>query len=230
MNFYPFHIGDYASHTRHLSLMEDLAYRRLLDLYYTTERALNGSSTDVARRIGMLAEQAAVEYVLKEFFEPLEDGSGYQNKRCDEEIAKFTAKKVQASQAGKASAERRFNARSTDVQPTKNQEPRTKNQKEKSIVGQAPDVSPRSELKGKAKELLGFLNAKTGRNFEPVAVNLERIEARLKEGASFDDCKSIIAKKCGEWSADEKMAQYLRPATLFNREKFWSYHGQLEAM
>ena len=61
-------------------------------------------------------------------------------------------------------------------------------------------------------------------------MNLERIEARLKEGASFDDCKSIIAKKCGEWSADEKMAQYLRPATLFNREKFWSYHGQLEAM
>ena len=101
---------------------------------------------------------------------------------------------------------------------------------EKNIVGQAPDVAPRSELKGKAKELLGFLNAKTGRNFEPVAVNLERIEARLKEGASFDDCKSIIAKKCGEWSADEKMAQYLRPATLFNREKFWSYHGQLEAM
>ena len=124
---------------------------------------------------------------------------------------------------------RLLNAGSTPVQRTFNQ-PRTKNQKEKSIVGQAPDVAPRSELKGKAKELLGFLNAKTGRNFEPVAVNLERIEARLKEGASFDDCKSIIAKKCGEWSADEKMAQYLRPATLFNREKFWSYHGQLEAM
>lgn len=104
------------------------------------------------------------------------------------------------------------------------------NGKEKSIVGQVPDVAPRSELKSKAKELLGFLNAKTGRNFEPVAVNLERIEARLKEGASFDDCKSIIAKKCGEWSADEKMAQYLRPATLFGREKFWQYHGQLEAM
>ena len=140
MNFYPFHIGDYASHTRHLSLMEDLAYRRILDLYYTTERSLNGSSTDVARRIGMLAEQAAVEYVLREFFEPLEDGSGYRNKRCDEEIAKFTAKKVQASQAGKASAERRFNARSTDVQPTNNQEPITKNQK-KEVTTTAPDDS-----------------------------------------------------------------------------------------
>ena len=147
MNFYPFHIGDYASHTRHLSLMEDLAYRRLLDLYYTTERALNGSSTDVARRIGMLAEQAAVEYVLKEFFEPLEDGSGYQNKRCDEEIAKFTAKKVQASQAGKASAERRFNARSTDVQPTKNQEPRTNNQEKNLTTTAAAEKTRRQPVK-----------------------------------------------------------------------------------
>lgn len=153
MNFYPFHIGDYASHTRHLSLMEDLAYRRLLDLYYTTERALNGSSTDVARRIGMLAEQGAVEYVLKEFFEPLEDGSGYQNKRCDEEIAKFTAKKVQASQAGKASAERRFNARSTDVQPTKNQEPRTNNQEKNLTTTAAAEKTRRQPVKKIAFDL-----------------------------------------------------------------------------
>lgn len=130
LNYYAFHIGDYASHTRHLSLMEDLAYRRLLDLYYTTERALNGSSTDVARRIGMIVELASVEYVLSEFFDALEDGSGFKNKRCDEEIEKFNAKKLQASQAGKVSAERRLNGRSTGVQPTNpnNQEPnKTKN-------------------------------------------------------------------------------------------------------
>ena len=47
MNYYPFHIGDYASHTRHLTLMEDLAYRRLLDLYYLHERPLNARSTPV---------------------------------------------------------------------------------------------------------------------------------------------------------------------------------------
>jgi uncharacterized phage protein (TIGR02220 family) len=101
---------------------------------------------------------------------------------------------------------------------------------EKSIVGQKPDASPqKAELRGKAKELLAFLNAKAGRSFEEVAANLDRIEARLKEGADFHDCKSIIAKKCNEWGADEKMADYLRPATLFNREKFWQYHGQLAA-
>jgi hypothetical protein len=32
LNFYDFHIGDYASRTGHLEPMEDLAYRRLLGL------------------------------------------------------------------------------------------------------------------------------------------------------------------------------------------------------
>lgn len=106
---------------------------------------------------------------------------------------------------------------------------RDQGREEKSIVGQKPDVAPRnSESRAKARELLAFLNAKAKRSFEEVPANLDRIEARLKEGAAFDDCKSIIAKKCREWGADEKMAEYLRPATLFNREKFWQYHGQLE--
>jgi uncharacterized protein YdaU (DUF1376 family) len=53
MNFFPFHIGDYAAHTRNLSLIEDLAYRRMLDAYYLAEMAFNGSAADVARSIGM---------------------------------------------------------------------------------------------------------------------------------------------------------------------------------
>ncbi len=40
MNYYPFHLGDYAAHTKHLGLLEDLAYRRMIDLYYTTEKPL----------------------------------------------------------------------------------------------------------------------------------------------------------------------------------------------
>ena len=37
MNYYAFHIGDYASATRHLSWIEDAAYRRLIDCYYVRE-------------------------------------------------------------------------------------------------------------------------------------------------------------------------------------------------
>jgi uncharacterized protein YdaU (DUF1376 family) len=123
MNFYPFHIGDYISHTSHLSDAEDLAYRRMIDYYYQSEQPFNDSST-LARRIRTTVE--TVDIILKEFF-VLEDDGCWHNKRVDEEIAKYHERQSQASRAGKASAEARFNIRSTSVQLTKNQEPRTKN-------------------------------------------------------------------------------------------------------
>lgn len=129
MHYYTFNIGDYASHTRHLSPIEDLAYRRLLDLYYLHERPLNDCSATVARLVGLSDYQHEVETVLIEFFQHV-DG-GYVNPRADKEIAHYHAKCEQAARAGKASAERRFNGRSTDVQPTNNQEPITNNQQPK---------------------------------------------------------------------------------------------------
>ena len=140
MRFYSFHIGDYASHTRHLTLMEDLAYRRLLDLYYLHERPLNARSTDVARAIGMRDCEAEVATVLAEFFE-LVEGAGWINRRADEEIVRCKSKQEQASRAGKASAQRRFNARSTDVQPPITHDPlpitQERTSTEKSVEGGA---------------------------------------------------------------------------------------------
>jgi uncharacterized protein YdaU (DUF1376 family) len=129
MHYYQFNIGDYVSHTRHLSPIEDIAYRRLLDAYYLSERPLNIGVTAVARQIGMREYEAEVKLVLEEFFELGEDG--WINTRADKEINHFHSKIQQASRAGKASAERRSNARSADVQPTNNQEPITNNHKPK---------------------------------------------------------------------------------------------------
>jgi len=126
MHYYQFNIGDYVSHTRHLSPIEDIAYRRLLDAYYLSERPLNSGLTSVARQIGMREHEDEVGLVLNEFFVLGEDG--WTSNRADKEIAHFHSKIEQASRAGKASAERRSNARSTDVQPTNNQEPITNNQ------------------------------------------------------------------------------------------------------
>ena len=127
MHYYQFNIGDYDSHTKHLDLFEDLAYRRLLDLYYLHERPLNASLASVARQINMREYEEKIKIVLEEFFELTDDG--WVNARADREINHFRSKIEQASRAGKASAERRFNARSTDVQPNNNQEPITNNQK-----------------------------------------------------------------------------------------------------
>ena len=126
MHYYQFNIGDYASHTRNLSLLEDLAYRKLLDEYYLHEHPLNGSITDVARQIGMKEHQDEVGFVLKSFFTDTDDG--WVNKRADRQIAQYASKLDQASRAGKASAERRRNGGSTDVQLTNNHKPITNNQ------------------------------------------------------------------------------------------------------
>jgi uncharacterized protein YdaU (DUF1376 family) len=130
MHYFQFNIGDYASHTRHLNLYEDLAYRRLLDAYYLREKPLPKEVELVARLISMNDRLTDVERVLNEFFEATK--AGWINKRADEEIFRFHKKLATASKAGKASVEskrqRSLNGTSTDVQPTINQEPRTINQ------------------------------------------------------------------------------------------------------
>ena len=84
-----------------LNLYEDLAYRRLLDLYYLNERPFNGCSTDVAREIGMLDSLTDVEYVLNKFF--TEKNNAWHNKRCDREIKAYQSKQKTAKKAGIAS-------------------------------------------------------------------------------------------------------------------------------
>jgi len=118
MNYYPFHVGDYISHTKHLTFEEDIIYRRLLDQYYLHEQPLNGRSTDIARLINMREHVDVVDTILREFFDYDED-LGWTNARADDEIKRFQNKRLQASKAGKISGERRLNKRSTDEQPTR---------------------------------------------------------------------------------------------------------------
>lgn len=81
--------------------------------------------------------------------------------------------------------------------------------------------------KSQAIEILNFLNNRTGREYRPVDSNLKLIIARLKSGASITDCRQVIAKKTREWKSNPTMAEYLRPATLFNATKFEQYLGEL---
>jgi uncharacterized protein YdaU (DUF1376 family) len=85
MHFYKFHIGDYMSHTRHISLLEDLAYRRLLDFYFLHEQPIK--HRDAARQIGMRDHEEDVQTILNEFFISTENG--FINVRADKEIAEF---------------------------------------------------------------------------------------------------------------------------------------------
>jgi uncharacterized protein YdaU (DUF1376 family) len=91
VNYFPFHIGDYAAHTGHLEPMEDLAYRRLLDLYYLREAPLPADIMVTAKLIRMRTMVDAVEAVLREFFELSE--SGWSHGRADEELNRMREKK-----------------------------------------------------------------------------------------------------------------------------------------
>ncbi len=125
MNYYPFHLGDYATHTKHLGLLEDLAYRRMIDLYYTTEKPLSNDPENVARLIGMREHSTIVTEVLSDFFLKSEDG--YRNKRCDDEIEKYQAKADRARSANYKRWKSETHLKSESFQiPTNNQEPITK--------------------------------------------------------------------------------------------------------
>ena len=102
MKWYAFHVGDYASRTSHLSDAEDLAYRRMLDLYYAQGGPLPLDVGRVARLVRMAATPDVVESVLKEFFQAGEDG--WHNRRCDEELVKGQTYQSRA----KAAASRRW--------------------------------------------------------------------------------------------------------------------------
>ena len=141
MNYYSFHIGDYATHTRYLDLLSDLAYRRLLDLYYTSEAPITLDVDKASALIGMREHSEIVSEVLSNFFLKSEDG--YRNARCDAEIEVYHAKADRARSANtkRWDSQKQPDSLKSDLKseqsriPTNNQEPITNNQyKNKTIT------------------------------------------------------------------------------------------------
>lgn len=106
MNFYAFHIGDYASATRHLSWEEDCAYRRLLDVYYTREEPLPDDLRAICRLVVASTpdQRQAVEVVLHEFFHQTE--AGWISPRADREIDAMRVKQSAQEEKNQHESER----------------------------------------------------------------------------------------------------------------------------
>lgn len=82
-----------------------------------------------------------------------------------------------------------------------------------------------NNIKDKVASILNYLNSKVGVRYKasnPKTISL--IEARLREGFTFDDFKSVIDKKVKEWKGTS-FEQYLTPFTLFG-DKFEIYLNQ----
>jgi uncharacterized protein YdaU (DUF1376 family) len=161
MNFYPHHIGDFNNATRHLTRIERSVYRDAIEMYYDTELPLMLDVEALTRKLMAKSseEATAVEQVLNEFFTKTQQG--WHHNRCELEIAEYRNGVSAKSIAGKASAAKRakdrverleiLNGSSTSVQHvldsvgsfvqlTKNQEPRTKNQINTIVSGDAADL------------------------------------------------------------------------------------------
>lgn len=73
------------------------------------------------------------------------------------------------------------------------------------------------------KTIVGYLNEKTKSTYRTTTRETKRlIKARLNEGFTVDDFKTVIDKKTAVWFNDTKMKNYLRPTTLFG-PKFEEY-------
>ncbi|MFQ9896351.1 MAG: conserved phage C-terminal domain-containing protein [Lachnospira sp.] len=71
--------------------------------------------------------------------------------------------------------------------------------------------------------IVDYLNEKAGTHFKSnTAKTKSLINARLKEGFSVEDFKTVIDKKVEEWKNDVQMSKYIRPETLFGT-KFEGY-------
>ena len=75
------------------------------------------------------------------------------------------------------------------------------------------------------KDIVEYMNMRLGTNYKPTTkATVDGIKARLKEGFTVDDFKTVIDKKCVEWMGTD-MEKYLRPQTLFGN-KFETYLNQ----
>jgi uncharacterized protein YdaU (DUF1376 family) len=219
VNFYPHHIGDYLTATAHLSWLEDAAYRRLLDVYYSRESAIPADVAQAARlvRAASKDERKAVDTVLREFF--TETPEGWKHKRCDAEIVK----------AAEAAERARTNGKKGGRPPTS--KPTTNPEETQSVISgnpeksksQAPITNPITNTNKPPKPPRGELEG-----FEEFYAAYPRKEDRAKAVKAFAKVTAPLAEllaalewqcKSSNWRKDG--GQFIPlPASWLNGERW----------
>jgi len=77
------------------------------------------------------------------------------------------------------------------------------------------------------KDIVAYLNLKANTNYKASSEKTRSlIKARINEGFTLEDFKTVIDKKIMLWGKDLKMSAYLRPETLFGN-KFEGYLNEI---
>lgn len=115
---------------------------------------------------------------------------------------------------------------------------KTENENTKEVIGKGIEVigigRGRTSFVRKpnetTKEILDYLNTKASKKFKHTTKStLTLINARLKDGYTLEDFKTVIDKKVKAWEKDKKMSVFIRPETLFG-SKFDGYLNESEAV
>jgi uncharacterized phage protein (TIGR02220 family) len=241
--------GDYIRDTRHLTPQKHGVYLLLLMHCWDQRSPLPLDEQECAGIANCRSadEVESLRYVLNRYFVKMVDG--FYNLRMQKEIARAAFTSDKRSGAAKRGVELRRKQREIE-QLLSNSTANAKHD----LVSPAPSPSPSTPKKqgsfsidlsvvescktsnilcdekpflALAREILSFLNEKTGKTFRDLPANTDLICNRLKEGITLQECKSLIAKKVRDWKGDDKMNAYLRPKTLFNKTNFANYLGEL---
>ncbi len=99
-----------------------------------------------------------------------------------------------------------------------------------SLQGRKDKDMDKDKVKDKYKEtirdILKDLNSILNTSYNTTSSKTqELIKARLNEGYTVENFKTVHKVKCQEWKDDLKMSKYLRPETLYSN-KFESYLNQ----
>lgn len=202
-------------------MIEDGAYRRLLDLYYTREAPLPANLDAVCRLIRARTddERAAVMVVLDEFFARTDDG--YRHKRCDEEIERAKEKREKARASGIASgmarrayanAERTLSERSANAERTTNetrtlQSPISNLQSPDTEEGASPPAPPAEKGKRKIGTRIpdDFDPGEDGRAYALKHLPNVDVDAFIEEFRNFWKAAAGASARKNDWVATFKV-------------------------
>lgn len=113
------YVADYLADTAHLTAAQHGGYLLLIFNYWQRGKALNNSNGRLANVARMSNEEwEQNKHAIAEFFDV--QGDEWIHHRIEADLAAISAKSTKAQAAGRASAEKRFNKRSTTVEQTLN--------------------------------------------------------------------------------------------------------------
>lgn len=87
----------------------------------------------------------------------------------------------------------------------------------------------KDKYKDKVKDIVKFFNETCGTKYRDSTKSInESISARLGEGYTVDDFKTVIRTKYNDWKDDQKMREYITPDTLFRPSNFPKYLNKVK--